>query len=77
MKTVDFQEANTTNMKAGTPIRELCSSSIYKSVQYNYTVTCHRLNLWERLRVLFLGNIWAVRMTDLTVLTTEKKGAVK
>lgn len=75
MNTVIFPEANYANSKTAPVVQECRRSHISDGVKHNWVVSCHTLSLWERLRVLFTGVIWACKI-DLdhpTVLTTIKK----
>lgn len=73
MNTTNFRESNYVNAKTAPAVNECRNSHISDGVKHNWTVTCHTLTFWERLRVLFIGKIWAVRIDlDQLVLSTEK-----
>lgn len=77
MNTLKFPESNYYNAKNVPAVDELRTGIISDGVKHNWTITCHQLSWSERLRVLFTGIIWAVRMTDATILTVDKTDVIK
>lgn len=80
MKAIKFKESNVTlaeNQPEYIPLPVL-----YDSSEKNGTVvSCYRLSLWERLRVLFRGRIWVGILTfhrplQPQFLTTRKKNII-
>jgi len=77
MTPAPFDESNATDLWYGQPVHSLVESYVDDKTLHQWSITSWRLSLWERIRLLFTGRIWAMRTDRLTVLTLDKEDLIK
>lgn len=69
MKAVTFPEVNET--VEDKPVR--IENMVIDKVPHRWQVSCWKLSWWERLVLLFTGEIWALHTDKITELTCRKE----
>lgn len=77
MKPTTFIEHNTVDLWNGRPLHSLEEKVQVEGQTHQWSISCWKLSLWERIRILFTGTVWAMRTDRNAILTLDKEDLIR